>query len=82
MNNQIPYKHIEHNLPQRHERTFNQGKHTNLPIQNQYTDIEIPFGSKDRTIVPDAIKIVFNLDIESTDKARSIVNNVGRALVK
>ena len=25
---------------------------------------------------------MFNLDIESTDKARSVVNNVGRALVK
>ena len=25
---------------------------------------------------------MFNFDIESTDKARSVVNNVGRALVK
>ena len=32
--------------------------------------------------MPDTIKITFNLDIESTDKARSVVNNVGRALVK
>ena len=44
-----------------------------LAYPNQYTDIEIPFGSKDRTIVPDAIKIVFNLDIESTDKARVLL---------
>ena len=28
------------------------------------------------------MKITFNLDIESTNKTRSIVNNVGRALVK
>ena len=28
------------------------------------------------------MKITFNFDIESTDKTRSVVNNVGRALVK
>ena len=28
------------------------------------------------------VKIRLNLDITSTDKARSVVNNVGRALVK
>ena len=33
-------------------------------------------------IIPDTIKITFNLDIESTDKVGSLVNNVGRALVK
>ena len=35
-----------------------------------------------QVIVPDTVKIMFNLDIKSTDKARSVVNNVGRALVK
>ena len=30
----------------------------------------------------DTVKITFNPDIESTDKTRSIVNDVGRALVK
>ena len=30
----------------------------------------------------DAVKITFNLDIESIEKTRSIVNHVGRALVK
>ena len=49
---------------------------------NQYTDIEIPHGSKDHVIIPDTVKITFNLDITSTGKARSVVNNVGRALVK
>ena len=33
-------------------------------------------------VVPNTVKITFNLDIESTDKTRSIVNNIGRALVK
>ena len=33
-------------------------------------------------IVPGIVKITFNLDIESADKARKVVNNVGRALVK
>ena len=33
-------------------------------------------------IVPDTVKITFNLDIELTGKARSVVNNVGRELVK
>ena len=31
-------------------------------------------------IVPDTVKIMFNLDNESTNKTRSVVNNVGRAL--
>ena len=39
-------------------------------------------GSRDHVIVPDTIKIVFNLEIESTDKERSVVNNVDRTLVK
>ena len=30
----------------------------------------------------DTVKIMFNLDIESTDNTRSIVSNIGRALVK
>ena len=53
-----------------------------IAYPNQHIDIEIPRGSKDHIIVPDTVKITFDLDIESTDKARSVVNNVGRALVK
>ena len=41
-----------------------------------------PKGSKNHVNVPNTLEITFNLNIESTDKARSIVNNVGRALVK
>ena len=57
----------------------------NMPIiayPNQHIDIEIPHGSRDPVIVPDTVKITFNLNNESTDKARSVVNNVDRALVK
>ena len=38
---------------------------------NEHVDIEIPYGSRDHVIVPDTVKITFNLDIESTDKMRS-----------
>ena len=54
----------------------------NIAYPNQYIDIEMPHGSRDHVIIPDTIKITFNLGIESADKARSVVNNVGRALVK
>ena len=54
----------------------------NIAYPSQHTDIEIPHGLKDHVIVHDTVNITFNLDIESTDKARSVVNNVGRALVK
>ena len=49
---------------------------------SQQINIKIPHGSRDHVIVLDTIKIIFNLEIESTDKTRSVVNNVGRALVK
>ena len=54
----------------------------NIAYPNQNIDIEIPRGSKDHVIIPNTVNITFNLDITSTDKARSVVNNVGRALVK
>ena len=54
----------------------------NIAYPNQHIDIQIPHGSRDHVIIPDTVKITFNLDIESTDKTRSIVNNVGRTLVK
>ena len=54
----------------------------NIAYPDQHIDIEIPHGSRDHVIVPDTVKYTFNLDIESTDKARSVVNNVGRVLVK
>ena len=54
----------------------------NTAYPNQHIDIEIPHGSRDHVIIPNTVKITFNLDVESADKARSVVNNVGRALVK
>ena len=54
----------------------------NIAYPNQHIDIEIPHGSRDHVIIPDIVKITFNLDVESGDKARSVVNNVGRTLVK
>ena len=54
----------------------------NILYSSQHTDTDIPLGSRDHVIIPDTVKITFNLDIESTDKARSVVNNVGRTLVK
>ena len=53
----------------------------NIAYLSQHIDIEIPHGSRDHPIQPDTIKIKFNLEIESTDKTRSVVN-VGRALIK
>ena len=42
---------------------------------------EIPHGSRDHVIVPEILKIMFDLDIESKDKTRSIANNVNRVLI-
>ena len=44
--------------------------------------IDIPHGSRDHVTIPYTVKITFNLDTELTDKARIVVNNMGRALVK
>ena len=49
----------------------------NVAYTNQHIDIEILYGLRDHVIVPDTIKITFNLDIESIYKARSVVTNVG-----
>ena len=54
----------------------------NIAYPNQHIDTEIPHVSRDHVIIPDTVKTTFNLDITSTDKARSVVKNVGRALVK
>ena len=50
----------------------------NMAYPGQHIDIEIPHGSRDHVIILDAVNITFNLDIESTDETRSVVNNVGR----
>ena len=54
----------------------------NMAHPGQHIDTEISHSSRDHVIVPDTVKITFNLNITSTNKARSVANNVGRALVK
>ena len=54
----------------------------NIAYPSQHIDTDIPHGSRDLVIIPETMKITFNLDITSSDKAHSVVNNVGRALVK
>ena len=54
----------------------------NIGYPNQYIDVEIQAGSRDQIIVPDTLKITFNLEVEPKDKTRSVVNNASRALVK
>ena len=54
----------------------------NMAYPYQYIDIKIPHSLRDHVIIPGTVKITFNLDIESTGKSRSVVNNVGGALVK
>ena len=54
----------------------------NIAYPGQHIDIDIPHGSMDYIIIPDAIKITFNLYIESTDRAHSVVNNLIRVPVK
>ena len=53
----------------------------NIGYPNQHIDVKIPARSRDLVIVPDTLKITFNLEVESKDKTRSVVNNVGRAPV-
>ena len=47
----------------------------NIAYPIQHIDIEIPHDSRDHVLIPDTVKITFNLHIESTDKARSVVSN-------
>ena len=54
----------------------------NIAYPSQHIDTDIPHGSRGLVIIPETMKITFNLDITSSDKAHSVVNNVGRALVK
>ena len=54
----------------------------NIAYPDEHIDIEIPHGSRGHVIIPDTVKIMFNLDITSTGKTQSVVNNIGRVLVK
>ena len=54
----------------------------NIAYPSQKFNIIIPQDSADHVIVPDTLKITFGLKLTSRNKARSVVNNLGRALVK
>ena len=54
----------------------------NIAYPSQKFNIIIPQDSADHVIVPDTLKITFGLKLTSRNKARSVVNNFGRALVK
>ena len=54
----------------------------NIAYPGQNFNIIIPQGSTDYVIVPDILKIAFDLQLTSTDKARTVVKNVGSILVK
>ena len=54
----------------------------NIAYPGQNFNIIIPKSSADHVIVPDTLKITFDLELTSTDKARSVANNSGRTLVK
>ena len=54
----------------------------NIAYPNQHIDIHIPHSLRNHVIIPDTVEITFNLEIESIDMTHSIVNNLGRALVK
>ena len=46
----------------------------NIAYPGQKVKIKIPWGSIDHVIVPSTLKIRFDLELTSTDKARSVVN--------
>ena len=79
---ELQWQNIEHNSLSRGRENIYPSNMPNIAYPGQHNDIDIPHGSRDHVIIPDAIKITFNLDNESIDKARSVVNNVSRALVK
>ena len=54
----------------------------NIAYPGQTFNVIISQGSADHIIVPDTLKIRFDLELTLTDKACSVVKNVGKALVK
>ena len=54
----------------------------NIAYPGQHFKTIIPQVSADHVIVPDTLKVTFDLDLTSTDKTRTFVNNSGRALVE
>ena len=83
------YEELDHMVEHRTQFAF-KGKREhiakvnmlNIAYLNQHIEVKILHGSRDHVIIPDTVNITFNFYITSTDKARSIVSNVGRALAK
>ena len=69
------YGQLDPMVEQRTQFPFIKGKRehiarVNMPdmaYPNQHIDIEILHSSRDHIIIPDTVKIMFNLDIESTE---------------
>ena len=78
----MPWQRIGYPMPLMVRENIWSSQHANMAYPSQYINTEIPYGSGDHVIVPDTLKITFNREIESKDNTRSVVNNVGRALVK
>ena len=81
------YRELDLMIEHRTQFAF-KGKHIaivntpNMAYPGQHFKIIIPQGSADHVIVPDTVKITFDLDITSTDKTRSVINKAGRTVVK
>ena len=54
----------------------------NLDYRNHYIYIEISHGWRDCVIVQDVVNIMFDVEIESTEKTGNIVKNVDITLMK
>ena len=54
----------------------------NIAYPGQHFKIIIPQASADHVIVPDTLKITFDLELTSTDKVCTVATNVGRTLLK
>ena len=54
----------------------------NIAYPGQNFKIITPQGSAYHVIVPDTLKITFDFELTSTDRTRSVANNVGKVLVK
>ena len=51
-----------------------------MAYPNHHIDTEIPHGSRDHVILPNTVKVTFNLKLNQ--QIKHVVNNVGRALIK
>ena len=79
--NTEPEKRIQFAFKGKHQHILKKNM-PNMAFPGQHIDIENPHWSRDHLIVSGTLKPAFNLDVESMDKIRSVINNVRRAQVK